>query len=124
MRRRWCAPRGVQLRGSAATHNLWMASSPSMSSVATDGSARPTRSPVRRDVGSVGLTGKPKWISVPVYQLGGTMNPVLNNIFRDLAHGTAVSALPGAPVVPHVPGRATILRGQLGAALHRVAGRI
>ena len=38
------------------------------------------------------------------------MNPVLDTIFRDLAHGTAASALPGAPVVPHVPGRATILR--------------
>jgi len=52
------------------------------------------------------------------------MNPVLDNIFRDLAHGSAVSALPGAPVVPHVPGPATILRGQLGDALHRVARRI
>lgn len=52
------------------------------------------------------------------------MNPVLDTIFRDLAHGTAASALPGAPVVPHAPGRGTILRGHLGAALHRVAGRI
>ena len=52
------------------------------------------------------------------------MNPVLDNIFRDLAHGTAASALPGAPVVAHAPRRATILRGQLGAALHRLARRI
>jgi hypothetical protein len=52
------------------------------------------------------------------------MNPVLDTIFRDLAHGGAVSALPGAPVVPHVPGRGTTLRGQLGAALHRVARRV
>jgi hypothetical protein len=52
------------------------------------------------------------------------MNPVLDSIFRDLAHGTAASALPAAPVVPHVPGRSTILRGQVGAALHRVARRV
>ena len=52
------------------------------------------------------------------------MNPVLDTIFRDLARGGAASALPGAPVVSHVPGRATILRGQLGAALHRVARRV
>ena len=52
------------------------------------------------------------------------MNPVLDTIFRDLAHGGAASALPGAPVVPHRPGRGTILRGQLGAALHRAARRI
>ena len=49
------------------------------------------------------------------------MNPVLDNIFRDLAHGTATSALPGAPVVPHAPGRVTVVRRQLGAALHLVA---
>jgi len=52
------------------------------------------------------------------------MNPVLDSIFRDLAHGAAASALPAAPVVPHVLGRATVLRGQLGAALHRVARRV
>ena len=52
------------------------------------------------------------------------MNPVLDTVIRGLARGAAASALPGAPVVPHVPGRATILRGQLGAALHRVAGRV
>ena len=52
------------------------------------------------------------------------MNPVLDSIFRDLAHGTAASALPAAPVVPHVPGRSTILRGHVGAALHRVARRV
>jgi hypothetical protein len=52
------------------------------------------------------------------------MNPVLDSIFRDLAHGTAASALPAAPVVPHVPRRSTILRGQVGAALHRVARRV
>ena len=39
------------------------------------------------------------------------MNPVLDIIVRDLAHGTGASALPDAPVVAHVPGRATILRG-------------
>ena len=52
------------------------------------------------------------------------MNPVLDTVIRGLANGTAASALPAAPVVPHVPGRGTILRGQLGAALHRVARRI
>ena len=52
------------------------------------------------------------------------MNPVLDTIFRDLAHGTAASALPGAPVLSHVPGRSAILRAQLGAALHRVARRV
>lgn len=52
------------------------------------------------------------------------MNPVLATIFRDLAHGAAASAQPGAPVVPHVPGHATILRAQLGATLHRVARRV
>ena len=52
------------------------------------------------------------------------MNPVLDTIFRDLAHGTAASALPAAPVVPHVPARATNLRVQLGGALHRVARRV
>jgi hypothetical protein len=52
------------------------------------------------------------------------VNPVLDTIFRDLAHGAAASAQPAAPVVPHVPGRASILRGQLGAALHRAARRV
>ena len=52
------------------------------------------------------------------------MNPVLDTIFRDLAHGAAASALPAAPVAPHVLGRAAILRGQLGAALHGVARRV
>ena len=52
------------------------------------------------------------------------MNPVLDNLFRDLAHGTAASALPGAPVVPHIPGHATVVRGRLGEALHRVARRV
>ena len=53
------------------------------------------------------------------------MNPVLATIFRDLAHGgAAASALPAAPVVPHASGRATVLRGRLGASLHRVARRV
>ena len=52
------------------------------------------------------------------------MNPVLDSIFRDLAHGTAASALPAAPVVPHAPHRGTILRAQLGAVLHRGARRV
>ncbi len=52
------------------------------------------------------------------------MNPVLDTVIRGLANGTAASALPGAPVVPHLPGRSTIVRGQLGAGLHRVARRI
>ncbi len=52
------------------------------------------------------------------------MNPVLATIFRDLAHGTAASALPGSPVVTDVPRGGAILRAQLGAALHRVARRV
>ncbi|MFL6169640.1 MAG: hypothetical protein ACJ711_08200 [Ornithinibacter sp.] len=52
------------------------------------------------------------------------MNPVLDIIFRDLAHGAAASALPAAPVVPHVPGRAALLSGRLGTALHHAARRV
>ena len=52
------------------------------------------------------------------------MEPLLDTLVRDLAHGTAASALPGAPVVPYTPGRATIMRRQAGAVLHRLARRI
>ena len=52
------------------------------------------------------------------------MNPLLDTIARNLAHGTGASALPSAPVVPDTPGRASILRLQVGAALHGVARRI
>jgi len=52
------------------------------------------------------------------------MNPVLDSIFRDLAHGAAASALPAAPVVPHVQARAAVLQGQLDALRHRVARRV
>ena len=46
------------------------------------------------------------------------MNPLLDIIVRDLAaHGTGASALPDAPVVAHVPGRALAVRGRAGAAL-------
>lgn len=52
------------------------------------------------------------------------MNPLLDIIFRDLANGTAVSALPGAPVVRETPGRAAEPRRAVGAALHGLARRI
>ena len=52
------------------------------------------------------------------------MNPLLDTLVRELAHGTAASALPGAPVVPDTPRRATTIRRQAGAALHRLARRI
>jgi hypothetical protein len=52
------------------------------------------------------------------------MEPLLSTLVRDLAHGTGASALPDAPVVPHTPRRATILRRQAGAALHGLARRI
>ena len=52
------------------------------------------------------------------------MNPLLDTIVRDLAHGTAASALPGAPVVPHTPARHTVLCRRAGAALHGLARRI
>ena len=52
------------------------------------------------------------------------MEPLLSTLVRDLAHGTAASALPGAPVVPYTPRRATVMRRQAGAALHRLARRI
>ena len=52
------------------------------------------------------------------------MEPLLNTLVRDLAHGTAASALPGAPVVPHTPRRATMVRRRAGSALHRLARRI
>ena len=52
------------------------------------------------------------------------MEPLLSTLVRDLAHGTAASALPSAPVVPHTPRRATIVRGLAGSALHRLARRI
>ncbi len=52
------------------------------------------------------------------------MEPLLSTLVRDLAHGTASSALPNAPVVPYTPGRATTLRRQVGASLHGLARRI
>ena len=52
------------------------------------------------------------------------MELLLNTLVRDLAHGTAASALPGAPVVPHIPRRSTLVRRQAGAALHSLARRI
>lgn len=52
------------------------------------------------------------------------MNPLLDTIIRDLAHGTGASALPGAPVVDHAPRRATTWRRQAGGALHGLARRI
>ena len=52
------------------------------------------------------------------------MELLLNTLVRDLAHGTAASALPGAPVVPHIPRRSTLVRRHAGAALHGLARRI
>jgi hypothetical protein len=52
------------------------------------------------------------------------MNPLLEPLIRNLAHGTPASALPGAPVVPHGPGRSVLLRRQVGAALHGLARRV
>ena len=53
------------------------------------------------------------------------MNPLLDTIVRDLAaNGTAASALPAAPVVPHVPGRTVTVRRQAGALLHTLAGLV
>ena len=52
------------------------------------------------------------------------MELLLNTLVRDLAHGTAASALPNAPVVPHTPRRSTRIRRQAGAALHRLARRV
>lgn len=52
------------------------------------------------------------------------MELLLNSLVRDLAHGTAASALPGAPVVPHPPQRSTLIRRQAGATLHGLARRI
>jgi hypothetical protein len=52
------------------------------------------------------------------------MELLLNTLVRDLAHGTASSALPGAPVVPHTPRRRTLIRRQAGARLHGLARRI
>ena len=52
------------------------------------------------------------------------MELLLNTLVRDLAHGTAASALPGAPVVPDTPRRGTIVRRQAGAVLHRLARRV
>ena len=50
------------------------------------------------------------------------MNPLLDLIVRDLvAHGTGASALPDAPVVTHVPGRAFVVRERAGAALRTLA---
>ena len=50
------------------------------------------------------------------------MDPLLDIIVRDLAaHGTGASALPDAPVVAHVPGRALAVRGRAGAALRALA---
>ncbi len=42
------------------------------------------------------------------------MNPLLDTIVRDLAHGEAASALPGAPVVPEPAPRAAALRLRVG----------
>ena len=52
------------------------------------------------------------------------MELLLNTLVRDLAHGTAASALPNAPVVPHTPRRSTLIRRQAGVALHRLARRV
>ncbi len=52
------------------------------------------------------------------------MELLLNTLVRELAHGTAASALPGAPVVPHTPRRSTLIRRQAGATLHGLARRI
>ena len=52
------------------------------------------------------------------------MELLLNTLVRDLAHGNAASALPGAPVVPHTPRRSTLIRRQAGAALHGLARRV
>ena len=50
------------------------------------------------------------------------MNPLLDIIVHDVAaHGTGASALPGAPVVGYVPGRAVIVRERAGAALRALA---
>ena len=52
------------------------------------------------------------------------MNPLLDTLIRDLAHGEPTSALPGAPVVPDRLPRAGAARRVLGAALHAMANRI
>ena len=50
------------------------------------------------------------------------MNPLLDIIVHDVAaRGTGASALPGAPVVGHVPGRAVVVRKRAGAALRALA---
>ena len=52
------------------------------------------------------------------------MNPLLDAIVKDLAHGEPASALPGAPVVADDAPRAATLRRSAGAALHALARRI
>ncbi len=51
------------------------------------------------------------------------MNPLLELLFRDIAHDTPRSALPGAPVLEDAP-RAAGLRSRVGSALHHLAARI
>jgi hypothetical protein len=51
------------------------------------------------------------------------MNPLLELIFDSIAHDTARSALPGAPVLEDAP-RAAGVRSRVGTALHRLAARI
>ena len=52
------------------------------------------------------------------------MEPLVNRIIVAAAHGTALSALPDAPVVPERPARAAALRRRTGLALHAVARRV
>lgn len=52
------------------------------------------------------------------------MNPLLDLIIRDLAHGEGASALPGAPVVADETPRAATLRRRVGSGLHALARRI
>ena len=51
------------------------------------------------------------------------MDHLLDTLVRDLAHGAAASALPGAPVVDDTP-RTAAARRRVGAALHAVARAI
>jgi len=52
------------------------------------------------------------------------MNPLLDRIIRDLAHGEGASALPHAPVVTETAPRAARLRLAVGATLHTLARHI
>ena len=52
------------------------------------------------------------------------MEPLVNHIVVAAARGTALSALPNAPVVPHRATRAAGLRLRTGRVLHAVARRV